>query len=171
MFGRFARRLAPGEDKTHLATTLGRKICQDNILVDFLPVNLMFEEVLAARSSGKMIGYLKKLNPTRVLILDDFGLRQYTHEEATVLIELIEARARKGPVIITSQVDPKGWFKLFEDAVIAEATVDRMINPSQRVVLKVGSCQKKTKSAYQWKIACRKYVAPRWVNSPNRVGR
>jgi DNA replication protein DnaC len=132
-----------GEGKTHLAITLGRKICQDNLSVAFLPVNLMFEEVLAARSSGKMIGYLKKLNSTQVLILDDFGLRQYTHEEATVLVELLEARARKGPVIITSQVDPKGWFKLFEDAVIAEAIVDRMINPSQRVILKGGSYREK----------------------------
>lgn len=132
-----------GEGKTHLAITLGRKICQENLSVSFLPVNLMFEEVLAARSAGKMIGYLTRLNSTQVLILDDFGLRQYSHEEANVLVEVLEARARKGPVIITSQVDPKGWFKLFEDPVIAEAIVDRMVNPSQRINLKGGSYREK----------------------------
>ncbi|MBK9038360.1 MAG: ATP-binding protein [Bdellovibrionales bacterium] len=132
-----------GEGKTHLAITLGRKICQENLSVSFLPVNLMFEEVLAARSSGKMIGFLTRLNSTQVLILDDFGLRQYSHEEANVLVELLEARARKGPVIVTSQIDPKGWFKLFEDPVIAEAIVDRMINPSQRINLKGGSYREK----------------------------
>jgi len=128
-----------GESKTHLAIALGRRLCQEGLSVAFLPVNLMFEEVLAARAQGKIIGYLNRLNQTRVLIFDDFGLRNYTHEEATVLVELLEARARKGPVIVTSQVDPKGWLKLFEDPVIAEAIVDRLQHPSRRLQLKGGS--------------------------------
>lgn len=132
-----------GEGKTHMAISLGRKICQENMSVSFLPVNLMFEEVLAARAAGKILGYLGRLNQTQVLILDDFGLRNYTHEEANFLVELLEARAKKGPVIITSQVDPKGWFKLFEDPIIAEAIVDRMINPSQRIHLQGGSYREK----------------------------
>ena len=63
----------------------------------------------------------------------------YTHEEANVLVELLEGRVKKGPIIVTSQVDPKGWLKLFEDPVIAEAIVDRMINPSQKIRLTGGS--------------------------------
>jgi DNA replication protein DnaC len=128
-----------GEGKTQLAICVGRKACQDGQSVAFLPVNLMFEEVLAARAAGKFLGYLQRLNQTQVLILDDFGLRGYTHEEANVLVELLEGRVKKGPIIVTSQVDPKGWFKLFEDPVIAEAIVDRMINPAQRLQLKGGS--------------------------------
>jgi len=128
-----------GEGKTHLAVSLGRRLCQENQSVAFLPVNRFFEEVLAARTSGKYLGYLKKLSQTQVLLLDDFGLRNYTHEEANTLVDLLEERARKGPVIVTSQVEPKGWMKLFEDPVIAEAIVDRMINPSQKILLSGGS--------------------------------
>ena len=128
-----------GEGKTHLAIALGRRLCQEGISVAFLSVHLMFEEVLAARAQGKLIGYLNRLNQTKVLIFDDFGLRNYTHEEATVLVELLEARARKGPVVVTSQVDPRGWAKLFEDPVIAEAIVDRLQHPSRRLTLKGGS--------------------------------
>jgi DNA replication protein DnaC len=132
-----------GEGKTQLAICLGRKACQDGQSVAFLPVNLMFEEVLAARAAGKLLGYLQRLNQTQVIILDDFGLRTYTHEEANVLVELLEGRVKKGPIIVTSQVDPKGWIKLFEDPVIAEAIVDRMINPAQRLQLKGGSYREK----------------------------
>ena len=124
-----------GAGKTHLAITLGRKICESNLSVMFLPMTLMFEEVIVAKSAGKLLGYLNKLNQTQVLILDDFGLRNYTHDEANVLVELLEARSKKGPVIVTSQVDPEGWYKLFEDPVIAEAVVDRLKNPSQKIQL------------------------------------
>jgi DNA replication protein DnaC len=128
-----------GEGKTHLAVSIGRRLCRENESVAFLPVNRFFEEVLAARTSGKYLGYLKKLSQTQVLLLDDFGLRNYTHEEANTLVDLLEERARKGPVMVTSQVEPKGWVKLFEDPVIAEAVVDRLIHPSQKITLSGGS--------------------------------
>jgi DNA replication protein DnaC len=132
-----------GEGKTHLAMALGRRLCQQGNSVAFLPINFFFEEVLAARASGKYLGYLKRLRQTQVLVFDDFGLRNYTHEEANTLVDLLEDRARKGPVIITSQVDPKGWEKLFEDPVIAEAVVDRLKNPSQKITLAGGSYREK----------------------------
>jgi DNA replication protein DnaC len=37
--------------------------------------------------------------------------------------------------VVTSQVEPEGWLKLFEDPVIAEAIVDRLIQPSQKITL------------------------------------
>lgn len=128
-----------GEGKTHLAVAVGRRLCSEGLSTAFLPVNFLFEEVLAAKSSGKYLGYLKKLSQTKVLVLDDFGLRNYTHDEANTLVDLLEERSRKGPVIVTSQVDPKGWGKLFEDQVISEAIVDRLENPSQKITLKGGS--------------------------------
>jgi len=128
-----------GEGKTHLAVALGRRLCAEGIETIFLPVNLLFEEVAAAKAAGGYLKLLKKLNKAKVLVLDDFGLRAYTHEEATVLVDLLEDRYRHGVVIVTSQVDPRGWLKLFEDAVVGEAIVDRLRHPSQRVTLKGGS--------------------------------
>lgn len=132
-----------GEGKSHLAVSLGRRLCAENASTVFLPVNYLFEEVLAARTSGKYLNYVKRLGLAKVLILDDFGLRNYTHDEANVLVDILEDRHRKGSVILTSQVDPKGWIKLFEDPVIAEAIVDRLVNPSQRIILKGGSYREK----------------------------
>ena len=58
------------------------------------------------------------------------GLRHYTHEEATSLMDILEERYHKAPLIVTSQVEPQGSIKLFEDPVIVEAIVDRLIHPS-----------------------------------------
>ena len=50
-------------------------------------------------------------------------------------MELLEDRYQKGVVIFTSQIRPQGWKTLFEDQVIADAIVDRVLNPSQIVEL------------------------------------
>jgi len=86
---------------------------------------------------------VKRLTACQVIVLDDFGLRSYTHDEANVLVDLLEDRHQKGSVIVTSQVDPKGWLKLFEDPVIAEAIVSRLEHPSQRIVLNGGNYREK----------------------------
>jgi hypothetical protein len=40
------------------------------------------------------------------MILDDFALRNYTHEEANMLLELLKERDGWAITIITSQVSP-----------------------------------------------------------------
>lgn len=63
-----------------------------------------------------------------------------------MLVDLLEDRHRKGSVIVTSQVDPKGWCNLFEDPVIAEAIVSRLEHPSQRLKLAGGNYREKLQS-------------------------
>ncbi len=135
-----------GEGKTHIAVALGRRLCAENISTLFVPVNFLFEEVQAAKVAGRYLAYIKKLTQVKALILDDFGLRNYTHEEANVLVDLLEDRHKKGSVILTSQADPKGWSKLFEDPLIAEAIVSRLEHPSQRLILKGGNYREKLQS-------------------------
>ena len=136
-----------GAGKTHLAIAIGRRLCAENVSTLFLPVNFLFEEVQAAKAAGKYLGYVKKLTQSQTIIIDDFGLRNYTHEEANVLVDILEDRHRKGSVIVTSQVDPKGWLKLFEDPIISEAIVSRLANPSQRLILTGGDYREKLQKA------------------------
>ena len=116
-----------GAGKSFLAQALGQTLCMNGIECLFLPANKLFKEVEAAEAQGNYLNYIARLGPkVKVLILDDFGLRNYTHKEASVLYEILEDRYRKGSVIITSQVRPQGWKALFEDQVIAEAILDRI---------------------------------------------
>jgi len=132
-----------GEGKTHLAQAIGRRLCQEGIRVSFTSVNLLFEEIACQRIAGRYLIFIRNLNRSQVLILDDFGIRAYTHDEASIFMDILEERYRNLSVIITSQVDPRGWLKLFDDPVIAEAIVDRLVNPSQKIILKGGSYREK----------------------------
>lgn len=128
-----------GSGKTQLSIALGRAACQMQLSVLFLPMNQFFEEALANRASGKMIPWMKKIKKYDVVILDDFALRTYTHDEAVLLIDFLEDRYRKSIHIISSQVDIEGWNTLFEDPVIADALIDRIKNPSEKIKLTGGS--------------------------------
>ena len=141
-----------GEGKTHLAIALGRRICREGYRTSFYSVNLMFNELAAERAAGHYLKFIRRLAKDDVLILDDFGLRNYNHDEAQILLDILEERYRKGVCIVTSQVDSRGWGKLFEDSVISEAIIERLIKPSKIITLKGGSyrdrlqqkCQAKT---------------------------
>lgn len=124
-----------GVGKTRLAISLGNRICQDGAPAQFYSTNLMFEEAQAEKAAGRYLKFIKKLQTIRALIFDDFALRNYSHDEATILMEILEERYSKGVTMITSQVSPAGWKSLFEDPVIAEAIIDRLINPSETIEL------------------------------------
>jgi DNA replication protein DnaC len=132
-----------GTGKTHLAIALGKKFCSEGVSVQFYSVNLLFEEALAEKLAGRYLQFVKRLKQVSVLILDDFGLRNYTHDEATILLDVLEERYMKGVNIFTSQVDVTGWKKLFEDPVIADAVVDRATKPAKKVSLKGASYRDK----------------------------
>lgn len=125
-----------GAGKSFLAQSIGNECCASGYETLFIPVNRLFKEIDMAEAQGNYLNYVARLSKVRLLILDDFGLRNYTHKEATIFYEILEDRYRKGSVIITSQVKPQGWETLFEDKVIAEAIIDRLMASSQTIDVK-----------------------------------
>lgn len=136
-----------GEGKTRLAISIGKRLCDEGIITQFHSVNLLFEEIAAQKVSGKYLNFLRQITKAQAIILDDFGLRNYSHEEATLLLDILEARYQKGIVIVTTQVDSRGWGKLFEDSVIREAIIDRLTKPSQQLTLAGGSYRDRIQNA------------------------
>jgi DNA replication protein DnaC len=136
---------ATGVGKTHLAIALGRILCRNEVSVSFWSLNLLFEHLQAEKIAGRYLAALAKIAKSEVVILDDFGLRNYTHDEAIMLLEILEERYGKGIAIVTSQVEPEGWKTLFEDRVVSEAIVDRLHNPSDNITLTGESFRKNKK--------------------------
>lgn len=125
-----------GAGKSFLAQAIGHEGCLSGHDTLFISVNRLFKEIDMAEAEKSYLSYLSRLSKVRLLILDDFGLRNYSHKEATIFYEILEDRYRKGSVIITSQVKPQGWASLFEDKVIAEAILDRLVASSQTIDVK-----------------------------------
>lgn len=125
-----------GVGKSFLAQAIGHQVCLNGFETFFTSSNKLFKEVQAQDAAGTYLKYLERIKRATLLIIDDLGLRNYTHEEANALYDILEDRYQKGSTIITSQVKPQGWKALFEDPVIAEAIVDRITSCAHEVLIK-----------------------------------
>lgn len=132
-----------GCGKTQLSIALGRAACQMELTVLFISVQQLLAEASAEKGAGNFQKWLRKIKKFDVMILDDFALRPYTHDEAVFMVDLFEDRYRKKIQIISSQVDVGGWKTLFEDPIVADALIDRLKNPSEKIELKGTSYRNK----------------------------
>lgn len=132
-----------GVGKSFLAQAIGHAACMSGSESKFIQVNYLFEQYRAAEKAGHVLAFLKRFSSYQVLILDDLGLRKFTHEEATLLYQIIEDRYQKGSTIITTQIKMPGLRDLFDDPVIAEAIVDRLISNAHVIEIKNSNYRKK----------------------------
>ena len=79
---------------------------------------------------------LRELVRPPVPILDDFGMRELTANQADDLYELISERSTSGgSLILTSNRSPVDWYPLFPNPVVAESLLDRLINTSHQAFM------------------------------------
>lgn len=131
-----------GVGKSFLAQAIGHAVCMSGREAKFVHINYLFEQYRAAERSGHVLSFLKRFSTYELLIFDDIGLRKFTHEEATLLYQIIEDRYQKGSTIITTQIRPAGLRDLFDDQVMAEAILDRLTANAHVIELKSGSYRK-----------------------------
>jgi len=125
-----------GAGKSYLAQAVGHRACHTGREALFIPMNYLFSQIKAAEKAGTYLFFLKRLAQVPLLILDDFGLRVYNHHEATTLYQILEDRYQKCSTIITTQTDPRGWRDLFEDEVIADSIIDRILPWAHKIAFK-----------------------------------
>lgn len=132
-----------GTGKTHLAQALGNLACRKGYTTRFIRANAFLREMHASRADNTWEKKFKKFLSPKLLILDDFGLKNLSGQEADDIYELIAERANHGSFIITSNRTIDAWVKLFPDPVMANAALDRLANNAHQLVLEGESYRKK----------------------------
>jgi DNA replication protein DnaC len=85
-----------GAGKSFLAQAIGHAACAAGVETFFISANRLFKEIEMAEAQGSYINYMNRLKSrVKLLIIDDLGLRNYTHKEANILYEVLEDRYRK----------------------------------------------------------------------------
>jgi len=124
-----------GSGKTYLAKALGVNACRHGYTVKYLRIPELLLEIAAARSENRYSRFMNNLTYTKLLILDDIGLKSYTQEESRDILEIAESRYNKASTILSSQVAQDKWYELFPDPTIADAIMDRIIHNSYILAL------------------------------------
>ena len=89
-----------GVGKTHAAQALGHAACRAGFTVLFTKTAAFLRDLAGGRADGSWEPRLRKYLQTDVLILDDFGMREFTPSQAEDLYELICERYRSGSMIV-----------------------------------------------------------------------
>ena len=124
-----------GSGKTYLTKALGVNACRHGYTVKYLRIPELLLEIAAARSENRYSRFMNNLTYTKLLILDDIGLKSYTQEESRDILEIAESRYNKASTILSSQVAQDKWYELFPDPTIADAIMDRIIHNSYILAL------------------------------------
>lgn len=127
-----------GNGKTFFATAFGVQACRQYKKVEYKRLPYLIEEFKLAKhqADGSYLKLMKKLVKTDLLILDEWLLYPLENDEATVLLEIINARheAHKSN-IYCSQLNTSGWYENLGNGTVAEAIMERIIHNAYDIQL------------------------------------
>ena len=119
-----------GSGKTYLICAFGNNACRKGYTVKYYRIPELLLEIQDAKCHNQYSKFMKGLQSTRLLLLDDIGLKLYTLEESRDILEIAETRYNRGSTILSGQILHSQWYELFPDPTIADAIMDRIIHNS-----------------------------------------
>ncbi|WP_205626715.1 IS21-like element helper ATPase IstB [Tetragenococcus halophilus] len=128
---------ASGSGKTWLSNALGVQACRQYYKVKYVRLPELLDEFLVAKNEadGSFRKLITKYKKVDLLIIDEWLLTTLPEEYVYTLFEIIEARLKTTSTIFCSQTAPEGWYENLEDALVADAILDRIVHDSYKVLL------------------------------------
>jgi len=142
---------ASGNGKTYLACAFGIAACRQFYKVKYVRLPDLLDELAVARGEGIFRKVMKQYKKVNLLILDEWLLTPLQGNEARDLLEIVEARHRKGSTIFCSQFDPRGWHEKIGEETLADAILDRIVHDSYNILIdgKISMREKHGLGAYK----------------------
>lgn len=137
---------ATGTGKSFLASSLGVAACRLGYSVRYVRTSRFLHSLAQARQDGSYLNFLRSLNKTDVLILDDWMRDPIQLTAAQDLWEVFDDRFGKTATLIVSQVPVADWHARFPDPTLADAILDRTIHNAYRLSL-LGDSQRKLRGS------------------------
>ncbi len=134
-----------GVGKTMLASCLGHIACRRRRSVLFFRTERLLKALRAARLDASYEGEMRRLIAVDLLVLDDFALQAYDHQETADLYEIVVERHRRSSTVVVSNREPTEWLAMMADPLLAQSAVDRLLNAAYELVLEGDSYRRHQK--------------------------
>ena len=115
-----------GTGKTMLATALGVCACQQGRRVRFTTLAGLATELQEADSRKELARVVGRYSRIEVQLLDELGYLALPDGAAELVFQVISERNERGSLIVTTNLPFGEWTKVFPDARLAKAVVDRI---------------------------------------------
>lgn len=118
----------PGVEKTHLAISIGIECAKSRYQTYFINCNELIMQLKKAKLENTLARRLKHFTSYSVLIIDEVGFLPIDGDDSNLLFQLISMRYEKHPTIFTTNKSFNHWGEVFNDSVIANAMLDRILH-------------------------------------------
>jgi DNA replication protein DnaC len=115
-----------GSGKTHLATALAVCACQQGRRVRFTTLAGLANELQEAQSRRELARVVGRYARTELVCLDELGYLALPDGAAELVFQVLSERHERGSLIVTTNLPFGEWTKVFPDARLAKAVVDRL---------------------------------------------
>jgi DNA replication protein DnaC len=115
-----------GTGKTHLAIALAVLACQQGRRVRFTTLAALANELQAADSRRELGRVVSRYARTELVVLDELGYLALPAGAAELVFQVISERNERASMIVTTNLPFGEWTKVFPDARLAKAVVDRL---------------------------------------------
>lgn len=120
----------PGVGKTHLATSIGVESAKNHNATYFINCNDLILQLKRAHMENRLEERLKHFSKYKLLIIDEVGFLPLDDESSNLLFQLVTKRYEKHSTIITTNKSLSRWGEIFNDVVLANAILDRLLHHS-----------------------------------------
>jgi DNA replication protein DnaC len=134
-----------GVGKTCLAKHLAFSALKAGHSVTFARADKMFKHLKLSIIDGSHDRTIGSYLRPALLVIDDFGIKELTREEANDLYEIILERYEKKSSIVTSARSPEEWQALFPDPILGNSCLDRLAHSSYQILMEGESIRKQNR--------------------------
>ena len=125
---------ASGTGKTHLATAIALKLCQQGRHVRFFTATGLANILLEKQSKGTLTSFMNSLRKVQLLVLDEIGFITLHKEASELLFQVVSDCYEQKSLIITSNLEFSQWNTVFGNDKLTAAMIDRLIHHSHILV-------------------------------------
>ena len=115
-----------GTGKTMLATALAVCACQQGRRVRFTTLAGLANELQEAESKRELARVVSRYARTELVVLDELGYLGLPDGAAELVFQVISERNERASLIVTTNLPFGEWTRVFPDARLAKAVVDRI---------------------------------------------
>lgn len=119
---------SPGVGKTNLAVSIGIEAAKQRNCVYFITFQELISQLKKAHEENRLERRIKWFCRYKLLIIDELGYQKMNTESANLFFNLIAKRYEKSSTIITTNSPFSKWADIFQEPVLTNALLDRLLH-------------------------------------------